>query len=31
CPIAGIDTLVTELDPNDPALEPYRQAGIDIL
>jgi DeoR/GlpR family transcriptional regulator of sugar metabolism len=31
CPITGIDTLVTELDPGDAALEPYRQAGIEVL
>jgi DeoR/GlpR family transcriptional regulator of sugar metabolism len=31
CPINGIDTLVTELDPGDAILEPYRQAGIEVL
>jgi DeoR/GlpR family transcriptional regulator of sugar metabolism len=31
CPITGIDTLVTELDPDDTLLEPYRQAGIEVL
>jgi len=31
CPITGIDMLVTELDPGDAALEPYRRAGIEVL
>ena len=31
CPIDGITTLVTELDPADPLLDPYRQTGIEIL
>ncbi|HEY4150692.1 MAG TPA: DeoR/GlpR family DNA-binding transcription regulator [Chitinophagaceae bacterium] len=31
CPINGINTLVTELEPDDPLLEPYRQAGIEVL
>jgi DeoR/GlpR family transcriptional regulator of sugar metabolism len=31
CPITGIDMLVTELDPTDAILEPYRQAGIEVL
>ncbi len=31
CPISGISTLVTELEPEDPLLEPYRQAGIEVL
>ena len=31
CPISGISTLVTELDPDDPLLEPYRASGIELL
>jgi len=31
CPITGISTLVTELDPDDPLLEPYRASGIELL
>lgn len=31
CPITGIHTLVTELDPNDPVLAPYRETGIELL
>ena len=31
CPITGIDILVTELDPNDPVLDPYRETGIGLL
>src|SRR5882724_3650379 len=31
CPINGINTLVTELEPDDPLLEPYRQAGVEVL
>jgi len=31
CPVTGIDMLVTELEAGDGLLEPYRQAGIDIL
>lgn len=30
-PITDIDILVTELDPDDPLLAPYREAGIEIL
>jgi len=31
CPITGIDILVTELDPNDPVLDPFRETGIGLL
>ena len=31
CPIEDIDTLITELRPDDPLLEPYRKKGIHIL
>jgi len=31
CDIKKIDTLITELDPDDPLLTPYRQAGITVL
>lgn len=31
CPIGRIDTLITELDPADPRLLPYTQAGITVL
>ncbi|MHA4810240.1 DeoR/GlpR family DNA-binding transcription regulator [Flavitalea flava] len=31
CPIEEIDTLITELRPDDPLLEPYRRKGIKIL
>jgi DeoR/GlpR family transcriptional regulator of sugar metabolism len=31
CNISGISTLVTELDPVDPLLVPYKDAGIEIL
>lgn len=31
CDIQKIDTLVTELPPTDPLLEPYRQAGIRVI
>jgi DeoR/GlpR family transcriptional regulator of sugar metabolism len=31
CEIRKIDTLITELDPNDPLLLPYVQAGITVL
>ena len=31
CPIEEIDTLITELRPDDPLLEPYRRKGIHIL
>jgi DeoR/GlpR family transcriptional regulator of sugar metabolism len=31
CPVSGIDTLITELSPDDPLLEPYRQKGVKIL
>jgi DeoR/GlpR family transcriptional regulator of sugar metabolism len=31
CPAGEIDTLITELPPDDPLLEPYRKQGIRIL
>jgi DeoR/GlpR family transcriptional regulator of sugar metabolism len=31
CPITGINTLVTELPPDDPLLDPFREAGLEIL
>jgi len=31
CDIKKIDTLITELDPTDPLLKPYVQAGINVL
>jgi len=31
CDLSGINTLITELNPGDPALKPYRQTGIRIL
>lgn len=31
CGSSKIDTLITELSPDDPVLEPYRNAGIKIL
>ena len=31
CPAEDIDVLITELSPDDPLLEPYRQKGIEIL
>jgi len=31
CPVEKIDTLITELQPDDPLLEPYRRKGIHIL
>jgi len=31
CPVEEIDTLITELRPDDPLLEPYRKKGIQIL
>ena len=31
CDIKKIDTLITELSPDDPVLEPYKKAGITIL
>ncbi|MBS1567638.1 MAG: DeoR/GlpR transcriptional regulator, partial [Bacteroidetes bacterium] len=31
CPITGISTLVTELDPADPVLDPFRDTGIELL
>lgn len=29
--ITDLDILITELDPSDPLLDPYREAGIEIL
>lgn len=31
CDVHEINALITELPPNDPLLEPYRQAGIEII
>lgn len=31
CDIGGINTLITELPPEDAALQPYRDAGIEVL
>lgn len=31
CPVQEIDTLITELRPEDPSLEPYRKKGIQVL
>ncbi|MDE3142552.1 MAG: DeoR/GlpR transcriptional regulator, partial [Bacteroidota bacterium] len=31
CPITDIDTLITELNPSDPILEPYRRKKINLL
>jgi DeoR/GlpR family transcriptional regulator of sugar metabolism len=31
CPAESIETLITELPPNDPRLDPYRRKGIRIL
>lgn len=31
CETGKIDTLITELPPDDPVLEPYRKAGIRVL
>jgi DeoR/GlpR family transcriptional regulator of sugar metabolism len=31
CDLKKIDTLVTELSPDDPLLKPYRDAGINVL
>ena len=31
CESAKIDTLVTELSPDDPLLKPYKNAGIQVL
>jgi DeoR/GlpR family transcriptional regulator of sugar metabolism len=31
CDIKKIDTLITELPPDDPLLQPYKQAGIQVL
>ena len=31
CPVDELDMLITELSPDDPVLEPYRNKGIEIL
>ena len=31
CDVKEIDTLITELDPDDPLLMPYVAAGIEVL
>jgi DeoR/GlpR family transcriptional regulator of sugar metabolism len=31
CPVQEIDTLITELPPDDPLFEPYRKQGVEIL
>jgi DeoR family fructose operon transcriptional repressor len=31
CPVQTINTLVTELDPQHPSLQPYHKAGIEII
>jgi DeoR/GlpR family transcriptional regulator of sugar metabolism len=31
CPVDHIDTLITELPPDDPLLEPFRRKGIRVL
>lgn len=31
CPINSIHTLITELPPDDPFLEPYRKTGIEVI
>ena len=31
CTVPVIDTLITELDPSDPLLKPYVDAGIQVL
>jgi DeoR/GlpR family transcriptional regulator of sugar metabolism len=31
CDLKKIDTLITELSPDDPLLQPYRDAGINVL
>jgi DeoR/GlpR family transcriptional regulator of sugar metabolism len=31
CPLSKIDVLITELDPDNPLLRPYQQAGIQVL
>jgi DeoR/GlpR family transcriptional regulator of sugar metabolism len=31
CETKKIDTLITELPPDDPLLEPYQKAGIRVL
>jgi len=31
CPVQEIDILITELQPDDPLLEPYREKGIQVL
>jgi len=31
CPVEDIDILITELNPDDPLLEPYRKKGIQVI
>jgi DeoR/GlpR family transcriptional regulator of sugar metabolism len=31
CQLKDIDTLITELEPGDVMMEPYRNAGLEIL
>ena len=31
CPVQAIHTLITELSPDDPLLQPYRDAGIQVI
>ena len=31
CPLNKIDVLITELNPDDPMLKPYANAGIELL
>ena len=31
CPLADISTIITELNPTDPLLQPYVDAGIEVL
>ncbi|HLZ88052.1 MAG TPA: DeoR/GlpR family DNA-binding transcription regulator [Puia sp.] len=31
CPVEDLDMLITELPPDDPLLEPFRQKGIEIV
>ena len=31
CDLSEIDTLITELDPGNPILKPYVDAGIEVL
>ncbi|WP_315815473.1 hypothetical protein [Paraflavitalea speifideaquila] len=31
CPVSSIHTLITELPPGDPLLQPYVNAGIEVI